>query len=213
MAINKIAGETLESNLIRSTDLSFNDTLLHLDVTNGRIGVGTASPGNFALDVVGNTRIAGDLTVTGTTTTVDSQNLSIEDNMIVLNSSGSVGNDSGVMINRGAAGNNAMMLWDEDTTKFKFGTTTQDGSTTTDFGAVTLSKVEVGEPTANSDASTKKYVDDGIAALSSSGSTINGMTQELSTPTDSTFGDGSFVGLTATTKVTDAIDSNHGEHT
>jgi hypothetical protein len=207
MAINKIAGETLESNLIRSTDLSFNDTLLHLDVTNGRIGIGTASPGNFALDVVGNTRIAGDLTVTGTTTTVDSQNLSIEDNMIVLNSSGSVGNDSGVMINRGAAGNNAMMLWDEDTTKFKFGTTTQDGSTTTDFGAVTLSKVEVGEPTANSDASTKKYVDDGIAALSSSGSTINGMTQELSTPTDSTFGDGSFVGLTATTKVTDAIDS------
>ena len=207
MAINKIAGETLESNLIRSTDLSFNDTLLHLDVTNGRIGVGTASPGNFALDVVGNTRIAGDLTVTGTTTTVDSQNLSIEDNMIVLNSSGSVGNDSGVMINRGAAGNNAMMLWDEDTTKFKFGTTTQDGSTTTDFGSVTLSKVEVGEPQANSDASTKKYVDDGIAALSSSGSSINGMTQELSTPTDSTFGDGSFVGLTASTKVTDAIDS------
>ena len=88
MAINKIAGETLESNLIRSTDLSFNDTLLHLDVTNGRIGIGTASPGNFALDVVGNTRIAGDLTITGTTTTIDSQNLSIEDNLIVLNSSG-----------------------------------------------------------------------------------------------------------------------------
>ena len=58
MAINKIAGETLESNLIRSTDLSFNDTLLHLDVTNGRIGVGTASPGNFELDVVGNINIA-----------------------------------------------------------------------------------------------------------------------------------------------------------
>ena len=207
MAINKIAGETLESNLIRSTDLSFNNTLLHLDVTNGRIGIGTASPGNFALDVVGNTRIAGDLTITGTTTTIDSQNLSIEDNLIVLNSSGSVGNDSGVMINRGAAGSNAMMLWDEDDTKFKFGTTTQDGSTVTDFGSVTLAKVEVGEPVANSDASTKKYVDDGIAALSSSGSTINGMTQELSTPTDSTFGDGSYTGLTSTTKVTDAIDS------
>ena len=207
MAINKIAGETLESNLIRSTDLSFNDTLLHLDVTNGRIGIGTASPGNFALDVVGNTRVAGDLTVTGTTTTIDSQNLSIEDNMIVLNSSGSVGNDSGVMINRGSAGSNAMMVWDEDDTKFKFGTTTQDGSTVTDFGSVTLAKVEVGEPAANSDASTKKYVDDSVAALSSSGSSINGMTQELSTPTDSTFGDGSFVGLTATTKVTDAIDS------
>ncbi len=207
MAINKIAGETLESNLIRSTDLSFNDTLLHLDVANGRIGLGTASPGNFTLDVVGNTRIGGDLTVTGTTTTVDSQNLSIEDNMIVLNSSGSVGNDSGVMINRGSVGDNAVMLWDESTDKFQFGTTTtSDGSTRGDYG-VSLKQVQVGEPTANSDASTRKYVDDGIAALSSSGSSINGMTQELSTPTDSTFGDGSFTGLTATTKVTDAIDS------
>ena len=207
MAITKIAGELLESNLIRTTDLAFNTNVLVVDAQNGRIGIGTDTPGNFKLDVVGNTRIAGDLTVTGTTTTVDSQNLSIEDNMIVLNSSGSVGNDSGVMINRGAAGNNAMMLWDEDTTKFKFGTTTQDGSTTTDFGSVTLSKVEVGEPAANSDASTKLYVDNSVAALSSPGTPINGMTQELSTPSDSTFGDGAFTSFTASTKVTEAIDA------
>ena len=32
MAINKIAGETLESNLIRNTDLAFNTDLLYLDV-------------------------------------------------------------------------------------------------------------------------------------------------------------------------------------
>jgi hypothetical protein len=118
MALNKIAGETLESNLIRSTDLSFNDTLLHLDVSNGRIGIGTASPGNFKLDVNGNTRITGDLTVQGTTTTVDSQNLAVEDNLIVINSSGSVGHNSGMMINRGAEGNNAVMIWDESTDKF-----------------------------------------------------------------------------------------------
>ena len=207
MAITKIAGELLESNLIRTTDLAFNTNVLVVDAQNGRIGIGTDTPGNFKLDVVGNTRIAGDLTVTGTTTTVDSQNLSIEDNMIVLNSSGSVGNDSGVMINRGAAGNNAMMLWDEDTTKFKFGTTTQDGSTTTDFGSVTLSKVEVGEPQANSDASTKLYVDNSVAALSAPGTPINGMTQELSIPSDSSFGDGSVTSLTASTKVTEAIDA------
>ena len=65
MAINKIAGETLESNLIRSTDLSFNDTLLHLDVSNNRIGINTASPGNFKLDVNGNIRVNGSHTVTG----------------------------------------------------------------------------------------------------------------------------------------------------
>ena len=87
MAITKIAGELLESNLIRTTDLAFNTNVLVVDVDNGRIGVGTATPGNFKLDVVGDTRITGDLTVTGTTTTIDSQNLSIEDNMIVLNSS------------------------------------------------------------------------------------------------------------------------------
>ena len=55
MAITKIAGELLESNLIRSTDLAFNTNLLVVDVANGRIGIGTASPGNFALDVKGDT--------------------------------------------------------------------------------------------------------------------------------------------------------------
>ena len=61
MAITKIAGELLESNLIRVQDLSFSggnpalQHLLHVDVTNGRIGVKTDSPGNFALDVNGNT--------------------------------------------------------------------------------------------------------------------------------------------------------------
>ena len=151
MAITKIAGELLESNLIRTTDLAFNTDVLVVDVTNGRIGIGTDTPGNFKLDVLGDTRITGnqtitgDLTVQGNTTTIDSQNLSIEDNMIVLNSSGSIGNDSGLMINRGAAGNNAVFFWDEDADVFKFGTTsTGDGSTQTDFGGATLVTVEAG---------------------------------------------------------------------
>ena len=65
MAITKIAGEILESNLIRVQDLSFSggnpalQHLLHVDVTNGRIGIKTDSPGNFALDVNGNTRTQG----------------------------------------------------------------------------------------------------------------------------------------------------------
>ena len=61
MAITKIAGEILESNLIRSTDLAFNEdsgnntALLYLDVSNNRLGVRTNAPGDFALDVNGNT--------------------------------------------------------------------------------------------------------------------------------------------------------------
>ena len=91
MAITKIAGELLESNLIRNQDLAFNTNLLYVDVSNGRIGIKTDSPGNFALDVAGNTRISGDqtitgnLTVQGTTTTIDSQNLVVEDNIITIN--------------------------------------------------------------------------------------------------------------------------------
>jgi hypothetical protein len=204
MAITKIAGELLESNLIRTTDLAFNTNLLVVDVDNGRVGVGTATPGNFKLDVVGDTRITGDLTVTGTTTTIDSQNLSIEDNMIVLNSSGSIGNDSGLMINRGAAGNNAVFFWDEDADKFKVGTTTNDGSTQTDFGSATLAKLQIGEPAADSDASTKKYVDDELSTVSSSISSDGG-DLTLGLPTDSSFGDGSYT-LNNAGSVTDAID-------
>ena len=126
MALNKIAGETLESNLIRSTDLSFNDTLLHLDVSNGRIGIGTASPGNFKLDVTGNARISGnqtitgDLTVQGTTTTIDSRNLVVEDNIITINENASGATDAGIMINR-TSENNALFIWDETVDKFRFG--------------------------------------------------------------------------------------------
>ena len=64
MAITKIAGELLESNLIRQQDLAFNTNLLYVDVANGRIGVKTDAPGNFALDVNGNTRISGCLLYT-----------------------------------------------------------------------------------------------------------------------------------------------------
>ncbi|MBC8435741.1 MAG: PKD domain-containing protein, partial [Proteobacteria bacterium] len=209
MAITKIAGELLESNLIRTTDLAFNTDLLVLDVDTGRIGIGQ-NPGNFKLDILGDTRITGnqtitgDLTVQGNTTTIDSQNLSIEDNMIVLNSSGSIGNDSGLMINRGAAGNNAVFFWDEDADKFKVGTTSDDGSTQTDFGSATLAKLQIGAPAADSDASTKKYVDDSITTVTSSGG-VTGTNVTLGLPTDSSVSDGA-VTLNISGSVTDAID-------
>ena len=204
MAITKVAGEILESNLIRTSDLAFNTNLLYVDVTNGRIGVKTDSPGNFALDVNGNARIqgnttvTGDLTVQGTTTTIDSQNLVVEDNIITLNENASSATDAGIMINR-TAQDNAVFYWDETVDKFRFVTTPDDGSTRTDFSSSTLQKIQIGEPVADSDASTKKYVDDSVAGLSGGGST-------LGLPTDSTFGDGAYTGLTSSQTITDAID-------
>jgi plastocyanin len=203
MAIQRVTGQMLESNLTRGGfDLAFETDLLYLDVINGRIGVKTDAPGNYALDVAGNTRITGDLTVQGTTTTVDSQNLTVEDNLIVINSSGSVGHNSGVMINRGAEGNNATMIWDESEDKFKFGTTTSDGSTTADF-AVSLSNIQVATPVAGDDAATKAYVD---SQVSGGVGAVTGDNVQLNLPSDSTFGDGAYLGLTASTSVTQAID-------
>jgi len=45
MAIGRISGQMLKANLSRSgTDLAFETNLLALDVSNSRVGVGTASP-------------------------------------------------------------------------------------------------------------------------------------------------------------------------
>jgi hypothetical protein len=65
---------------------------------------------------------------------------------------------------------------------------------------VTLAKLQIAEPLADADATTKKYVDDQIATVSSGG------TVTLGTPSDSTFGDGAYLGLTSSQTMTDAID-------
>jgi hypothetical protein len=209
MAITKIAGELLESNLLRTTNLEFQDGLLTVDVLNGRIGIGTDSPGNFKLDVDGHSRIqgnqtiTGDLIVQGNTTTIDSQNLVVEDNIITLNENASTATDSGIMIQR-AGENQAVFYWDETVDKFRVGTTPEDGSTRTDFTNITLAKLQVAEPLADSDASTRKYVDDNISTVSSSVPSSGGDIT-LGLPTDSSFGDGSAPLNTGGT-VTDAID-------
>ena len=116
MAIQRIPGQLLQANLQRSgVDLAFETNLLYIDVGNSRIGIGTDSPGAYKLDVAGTARfqndvlVTGDLTVTGSTTTVDSKNLTVEDNILTLNSGSSTANSAGILINRGAAGNPAVL--------------------------------------------------------------------------------------------------------
>ena len=207
MAINRISGDILESNLIRTSDLAFNTSLLYVDVTNGRIGVNTDSPGNFKLDVNGNARvqgnqtITGDLTVEGTTTTIDSQNLVVEDNIITLNENNSTATDSGIMIQR-AGQNEAVIYWDESLDRFRVGTTPEDGSTRTDFTNVTLANFQAASPSSNDDVATKQYVDNEISSNSSS----SGSDLTVGTPTDSSFGDGSLTTLGNASSVTDALD-------
>ena len=67
----------------------------------------------------------------GGATTINSTNLDISDNLIVLNKNLTVENpnDSGILINRGPLdlSNNAFIGWDESNDSFLLGTTEADG--------------------------------------------------------------------------------------
>jgi hypothetical protein len=208
MAIQRIPGNMLQSNLERNgVDLAFETNLLYLDVVNGRVGIGTSAPQAYKLDVNGTAQfrddvlINGDLTVNGTTTTIDSQNLSVEDNILVINSNNSAATDAGIMINRGGANNPAVLYWDETSDVFRAGTTTSDGSTRTDLSGVTLARIQAADPIAGDDLVTKDYFDAGLSAAVNDGTLI-----PLGTPDDTTFSDGAYLGLTTGRSITDAID-------
>jgi len=79
------------------------------------------------LNVGGNTVITGNLTVNGTTTTVNSNTVSVGDNIIVLNGdeTGTPSQDAGIEVERGTSSNVALR-WYETTDNWQV---TTDGST------------------------------------------------------------------------------------
>ena len=87
MAVGRISGPLLKSNLIRNgIDLAFETDLLYLDVNNQRIGIKTTSP-QHELDVNGTTRTTnltvtnqadiGDVTIQGNTISTDQNFLNL----------------------------------------------------------------------------------------------------------------------------------------
>lgn len=115
-------------------------------------------------------RVTGNLVIDGDQVVLNTQTLSIEDPIVVLNrnTSSTVLSewDSGILINRGES-NNAALYWDGADDVFKAVTTTSDGSGT-EITETALSNIRVAEPTDNSDAATKNYVDSSISAGSMS---------------------------------------------
>ena len=85
-----------------------------------------------------NLTVTGDLTVNGATTTVDTTNTTVKDNLLELNSGASSNsNDSGIIIQRGSTGNDALFMWDESEDKFALGTTTDNASSTGNLNMTT----------------------------------------------------------------------------
>ena len=75
--------------------------------------------------------VSGNLDVNGTTTTIDSTNLTVTDALIELanGTSGTPGNDAGLIIERGSA-DNAFIGYDESADKFTVGTGSFTGAST-----------------------------------------------------------------------------------
>ena len=97
MAVGRISGQLLKSNLLRQgTNLAFETDLLYIDVVNNRIGVKTATP-QYPLDVVGTARTTnleatgqldiGQITISGNsiTTTAGQLNLTAPDGILYNN--------------------------------------------------------------------------------------------------------------------------------
>ena len=90
-----------------------------------------ATTGAFSSDVT----VGGNLTVSGTTTSVNSTNTTIADTLVVLQSglSGANPNDIGHIYERGSDGNNGFLGWDQSVDRFVAATTTADGSSAGDL--------------------------------------------------------------------------------
>lgn len=123
-----------------------------VSITNGQISIGqaVATTSNVTFnDMI----VSGNLTVNGTTTTVNTETLDVADNIITLNSDWDANTaptqDAGIEINRGTE-TNASWTWNE----------TGDFWTPShkiDMGGLTVTNL--GTPILNSDAATKEYVD------------------------------------------------------
>ena len=106
--------QTVDGNF--EIDATDNDLVLRTDASN-------------RVHIINNLVVDGDLDVNGALTTIDTTNLQIEDAIIELNR-GNNGADTGVIIQRGTTGDNAVILWDESADKFKLGLTTATATAT-----------------------------------------------------------------------------------
>lgn len=97
------------------------------------IATGDGSIFNATIDTVRDLNVTGNLVISGTTTTVNTEHLTVKDPVIRLND-GQITpfNDIGIIMQRYAVANNGnynvAIAWDEDFRELKFGKAPEDGS-------------------------------------------------------------------------------------
>jgi len=115
----------LTSNALRITNLETSDGLIRTDLTSNALRITNLETDKAPLlDPVftNNVTVSGNLTVLGTTTTLDTVNLVVKDPIVALsNAAGTV--DSGVLINRPGGTNNVFSGYDHSASEYVMGLT------------------------------------------------------------------------------------------
>ena len=141
---------------------SANITIAATDLSDTDQSLATSDNVQFAqVTTTGNAIIGGNLTVNGTTTTINSSNMTVDDQLIELGNgrSGSASGDAGIVIERGDDAN-AFIGFDESADKFTVGTGTFTGASTGDLTITTgtlVANIEgnvTGAVTGNADTAT-----------------------------------------------------------
>ena len=91
--------------------------------------VGNVFDSSVTASADGSVTIEGDLTVEGTTTSIDTVNLTVEDKLIELahGTSGTPSGDAGIIVERGTSTNSAL-IWDESADEWVIATTSATGA-------------------------------------------------------------------------------------
>ena len=126
----------LDTTLSGMTAGTFSGQVSAGTLTDGVASINSgALTGVTTINTSGDVTVGGNLTVSGTQTSVNSTNTTITDTLITLQSglSGANPNDIGHIYERGSDGNNGFFGWDQSVDRFVAATTTADGSTAGDL--------------------------------------------------------------------------------
>jgi len=181
--------ETARTIAGNSFNGSANITIAATDLSDTDQSLATGDNVQFAqVTTTGNAIVGGDLTVNGTTTTINSSNMTVDDQLIELGNgrSGSASGDAGIVIERGSD-SNAFIGFDESADKFTVGTGTFTGASTGDLTITTgtlVANIEgnvTGAVTGNADTATAL-----ATARTIAGQSFDGTANITIAPTDLT---------------------------
>ena len=162
VALSNNTGESATPTIAIGQAVGTTDNVTFAGVTADAIRIGVTAAGeidtasgNLTIDSAGGTvtiddnlTVTGDLTVSGTTTSINTETLTVDDNIIVLNNNvtGSPTENAGIEVERGTSAN-VLVRWNETSDKWEAtndGTTYGNIVTSADSGTVTSAMIADG---------------------------------------------------------------------